>query len=298
MPVKIYNIDKNRTETEKINALGCMKFLYENPAGALTAWALVKRRAFSSLFGAWADSRASAKIIEKFILENEIDAGEFLKDFKNFSTFNEFFTRALHDGARPVESPENESAISFPSDGRHLAITNISKCDSFYIKGEKFNLSEFLGSKELAKRFENGSALISRLSPVDYHRFHSPISGEIAARRLIKGSLYSVNPIALRKKLSIFWKNKRILNIIESPVFGMVAFVEIGATNVGGIENFCDVGASVKRGDVLGTFKFGASCVMTIFEKKVNFISPLLENSAKNTECYARTGVLAGEIKE
>lgn len=299
MPVKIYNIEKKRIESESVSALGAMRFLYENPAGALATWALVKRKFFSSVFGVWASSPMSAKVVEKFILKNEIDTAEMLKDFKNFSTFNEFFTRALRDDARPLENPDNVRAISFPSDGRHLAIENISLCDNFYIKGEKFNLEEFLGSAELAGRFEGGSALISRLSPVDYHRFHSPISGEIVARRLVNGHLYSVNPIALRKKLSIFWKNKRILNIVESPVFGMVAFVEIGATNVGGIENYCEVGSKVKRGEVLGTFKFGASCVMTIFEggKKIKFIEPLLENSAKNIECYARTGRLVGEVE-
>ena len=109
--------------------------------------------------------------------------------------------------------------------------------------------------------------LISRLSPMDYHRFHYPVSGEIAARRNVRGMLYSVSPIALAKKLSILWENRRVLNLIETDGMGLCAFAEIGATNVGTIVNFDGVSARVKRGAEAGLFHFGGSCVATIFER-------------------------------
>ena len=139
--------------------------------------------------------------------------------------------------------------------------------------------------------------LISRLCPLDYHRFHYPVSGVIAARRVINGALYSVSPIALSKNLEIFWQNRRVLNLFETEEFGLVAFVEIGATNVGSIVNFDNPSANVARGSEAGFFKFGGSCVATIFEKSANikWISELEEMSAKSIEVYAKVNSLCGK---
>ena len=94
----------------------------------------------------------------------------------------------------------------------------------------------YYGSAKIAKPFTDGSAVISRLCPVDYHRFHFPISGKPTIPELINGSLFSVNPIALRKKISIFWQNKRYLSFIEETPIGRVAIFLIGATCVGSVK--------------------------------------------------------------
>ncbi len=296
MSIKIFNIHTSKFEEEKVCAEGSLRFLYESQLGGVAVWSIFKRCFFSRLCGLWADSPRSRTATSKFIADNAIDISEFLDKPSSFKTFNDFFTRQLIETARPVCEVDNPNAISFPSDGRHLLIENVSLSDSFYAKSVKFDLSSFLASDSLAKRFENASMLISRLSPLDYHRFHYPISGEIVARKVLSGSLFSVSPIALSKRLSIFWENARVLNLIESPDFGVCAFVEIGATNVGTIVNFHQLGERISRGEQAGMFKFGGSCVVTLIsqENKIKWNQKLIEMSQQNIECYARVNTLAG----
>ena len=296
MSIKLFNIQKGEFENENVCAESFMRFLYGTQIGKLTIWAIFKRLFFSRLCGCWADSTRSRKSIMKFIADNKIDILECKNPPSTYKTFNDFFTRELADGKRPIAEPENANVVSFPSDGRHLLIENISQQETFYAKGTKFNLAGFLGDEKLASRFENGTMLISRLAPVDYHRFHYPISGEIVARKLINGKLFSVSPIALSKRLSIFWENKRIVNLIESQEFGVCAFVEIGATNVGSIENFGKLGEIAKRGEQAGLFRFGGSCVVTIFpkENKIQWNEALKKYSPQSIECYAKANQFAG----
>ena len=208
MGIKIYNLEKEKFEEEKVCAEGLMRLLYEKRIGSFMVWVLFKRAFFSRLCGLWADSRRSAKAVFKFIEDNGINTDEMLYAPSNFKTFNEFFTRALADGARPLADCD----VSFPADGRHLLVKNASESDVFFIKGRRFDLSGFLGDAALAERFRGADMLISRLCPADYHRFHYPVSGEIAARKEISGALFSVSPIALVPRLSVLWENKRILN--------------------------------------------------------------------------------------
>lgn len=295
MSIKLYNLITREEIFERVPAEAFMRFLYGNPAGSLALWALFKRALFSKICGAWASSPSSRRAIAAFIEKNGIDMSDVPQS--SFKNFNEFFTRALKPGARAPQEPLNENAISFPSDGRHLLVRDVRSCDVFYAKGSKFNISAFLGDKSLAETFDGADMLISRLAPVDYHRFHFPMSGEIAARKSIAGDLYSVSPIALSGRLSILWQNKRVLNMVQTPKFGFYAFVEIGATNVGGIVNTRRVGDFVARGDEAGYFNFGGSCIITIFPKrKIIWDQSLEKMSSSGIECYAKAGMKAGEF--
>lgn len=295
MAIEIYNSETGCVEAEDVCQEGFLRFLYSNPAGRLLLWALVKRRAFSGAFGMWASSPISRPAVMRFIDAHGIRVGEMLKRPSAFRSFNDFFTRELKPGARPVSGGAND--ISFPADGRHLAVADVSASDTFYAKGQKFRLESFLGSPELAARFEGGAMLISRLSPLDYHRFHFPVSGIVEARRLIGGFLYTVSPIALRRNIGYLAENKRMLNLISLENGGMCAMVEIGATNVGSIVQLSGVGGAVRRGDCKGYFQFGGSCVATIFERGLaKFSDALLECSEKPIEYYARANSKAGEL--
>ena len=299
MSIKIFNIHTSRYENENVCAEKSLRLMYESFAGRAMTFAIFKRIFFSKICGMWADSPRSRKTVAKFIADNSIDIGEFKNSPSTYKTFNDFFTRELRESARPIAEESNPRAISFPSDGRHLLVRDISMSDSFYAKGRRFNMSEFLGDESLGRRFEHGDMLISRLSPLDYHRFHYPVSGEIVARKTINGALFSVSPIALIQRLSIFWENRRILNLIDSPEFGLCAFVEIGATNVGTIENFGKLGEVVGRGSQAGLFRFGGSCVVTIFPQsdRIEWNGKLAEMSLQNIECYAKVNSLAGILK-
>lgn len=298
MGIKIFDLKTSKFCEEKVCAEAFMRFLYESAAGRAATFSVFRRLFFSRLCGLWADSASSAKAVAKFVADNAMDESEFAVPVSDYKTFNEFFTRELADGARPLAEPDSDGAVGFPSDGRHLLVRNASKNDFFYVKGARFDFAKFLGDEVLARRFDGGDMLVSRLCPTDYHRFHYPISGEIAARKNIDGTLFSVSPIALTKRLSIFWENKRILNLIDSPKFGMCAFVEIGATNVGSIENFGAIGDYAERGRQAGMFRFGGSCVATLFPPscKIEWNEKLVEMGAKGIECYARANELAGRL--
>ena len=298
MGIKIFDISLNKFFEERVPAEAFMRFLYGNPAGRFALWLMFKRAAFSKICGAWAASARSKKAVLPFVEKYGIDTSEMACPPAEFACFNDFFTRPLKPGARAPENAGDGRTVSFPSDGRHLLIENVSAADSFYAKGQRFDMPSFFGDKKLAESFGAADMLISRLAPVDYHRFHFPVSGIIAARRAISGALYSVSPIALVRRLRVLWENRRVLNIIENQELGFCAFVEIGATNVGSIVNFAEVGDYVERGDTAGYFNFGGSCVVSIFPRgKIAWNSTLREMSRAGVECYARAGRAAGTLK-
>jgi phosphatidylserine decarboxylase len=289
-PISYYDRYSRSVKTEKIFGERWLRFAYENPVGRLAVWLIAKRRLFSWYYGIKMNDSKSEMLIIKFIADYDIDATEFAKSAFQFKTFNEFFYRALKPEARPID-PSGDTAV-FPADGRHLAFPDVARAEGFYVKGAKFTLEELLGDRALAGRFSGGAMLISRLCPTDYHRFHFPVSGIPGEARLVRGSLYSVSPIALRQQILYLVRNKRFVTLIESPRFGTVAMIEVGATNVGSIvqEGYipCE---SVAKGAEKGLFAFGGSCVITLFEKgRIAFDKDLIEQSAGFVETYARMG--------
>jgi phosphatidylserine decarboxylase len=225
-----------------------------------------------------------------------VDEGEFADAPDSFLTFNEFFYRKLKPQARPIAADDN--TIVFPADGRHLVLPDIAACEDFFIKGVRFDLATLLGDANEAKRYEHGSMLISRLCPVDYHRFHFPCDGVPSVAKQINGPLYSVSPIALSKRPSILWENKREITTLRTPRLGDVLLLEVGATCVGSIVQTFTPDAAITKGDEKGYFRFGGSCFITIFEPgKIRFTDDLIEHSRAGREVYARMGDVAAKAQ-
>ncbi|MFQ3168314.1 MAG: phosphatidylserine decarboxylase [Limisphaerales bacterium] len=240
------------------------------------------------------DTLSSSLKIKPFIEQYGLDEGEFAEPLDDYNSFNEFFYRKLKPSARPVDAAAD--SVVFPADGRHLAFADITVETNFFVKGQSFDLGQFLGDTGLAKRYDGGSMLLSRLCPVDYHRFHFPCAGVPGPPNFINGWLYSVNPIALITRPSIFWENKRVVTAIESPALGQVQFVEIGATMVGSIRQTYAPDATMAKGSEKGYFAFGGSSVAVLFEKgRIEFDADLLENTANGLETYARVGERMGQ---
>ncbi len=291
-PIAFFNRLTRCIETEAVYGEGYLRFTYESPLGALPLHALVKRAAFSSWYGHRMDSPASRAKIAPFLAAYGLDTDEFADAPDSFRSFNEFFYRKLKPQARPIASGENE--VVFPADGRHLVLPNIAACDDFFIKGVRFDLTALLRDATKAKHFAHGSMLISRLCPVDYHRFHFPSDGTPWAAKQINGPLYSVSPIALRKRPSILWENKREITVLRTPKLGDVLLLEIGATCVGSIVQTFVPDTSIRKGAEKGYFRFGGSCFITIFEPgKIRFADDLIEHSCAGREVYARMGDVA-----
>lgn len=279
---------------EKVYGENFLSFLYGGSSiGNFVKNLISKVPFFSYLYGVCQNHSLSKRKVLPFIKKYEINTEEFLKDPNSFSSFNDFFIRELKKGARPIALSRKD--FSAPADARYLAFQSIAETDGFLVKGKKFTLSTLLNNPSLAKRYENGSLLLARLCPVDYHRFHFPCDGIASKPSLINGCLYSVNPIALRQNISIFQENKRNITEIDSQVFGLIQYVEVGATFVGSIHETFQEGP-VKKGDEKGYFSFGGSALILLFEPgKILFDEDLLKNTKEGLETLCVMGERIGK---
>lgn len=288
-PIRYYDRYDKTIKTEKVYGERWLRLAYDNPVGRLAVWMFIRRRFFSLYYGWKMNQRGSDMLIYKFVAEYDVDVSEFAKSPFDFQTFNQFFHRALKPESRPIA--QGAGVAVMPADGRHLAFHDVDTTPGFYVKGAKFTLAELLGDEKLAERFSRGSMLISRLCPSDYHRFHFPASGIPAEARLVNGWLYSVSPIALRRNIRYLVMNKRFITLIDTPEFGNIAMIEVGATNVGSILQTFTPKQAVVKGVEKGLFAFGGSCVITLFsEGRILFDADLLEQSSRCIESYARMG--------
>ena len=301
-PIRYLDRATRTLKLERIYGERWLRFAYENPVGRFFVWLLVRRAIFSKWYGWKMNHRASAMRVLKFISDYDVDVDDFAKSAFDYKTFNEFFFRALKPTARPIAPGERVAVL--PADGRHLAFPDVDAATGFYVKGAKFTLAELLGEdarpegqRELAQKFTGGAMLISRLCPVDYHRFHFPVAGLPAESRLINGWLYSVSPVALRRNLHSLVENKREITLLESALFGPVVLIEVGATNVGAIRQSFLPGRAVAKGDEKGLFAFGGSCVITLFQRgRIRFDADLVASGAECIEVYAKMGDRLGEV--
>lgn len=299
--IVFHNRYSGQDEVEQVYGEAYLRWIYGNPLGRLTLEGVVKRAWFSRWFGWRMDRASSRKKIKPFIRNYQLDEDAFLKPADAFESFNDFFSRQLKADARPVD-PDPASVV-FPADGRHLALQDVGKADGFFVKGQTFDLKALLGDAGLAEKYARGTLILSRLCPVDYHRFHFPCAGvpdsPRQAPRLLSGPLYSVSPIALRDRLSILWENKRYLTVLHSDDFGDVLILEIGATCVGSVVHTHVPGQYTPKGGEKGYFRFGGSSVITLFEPgQIQLAEDLLENSAQGKELYAHIGDVMGQARQ
>ena len=291
-PIKYLNRETGAMETEKVYGEGFLRWAYGNPLGKIALHSFVKRPFFSKWYGRRMNAPKTTAKIAPFLETYGLDASDFEKSPDKFTSFNDFFFRKLKPSARPIA----DSPIVLPADGRHLGFAKASDIESVFVKGQKFDIAGLLGSTELARKYEDGPLLLSRLCPVDYHRFHFPCAGTPGETRTVNGPLFSVSPLALRQQLSYLWQNKRTITELVTADFGTVICMEIGATCVGSIHQTFTPGKPVKKGAEKGYFAFGGSSTLLLFEPgTVTLASDLIESSHKMTELYAKIGTEAGQ---
>jgi phosphatidylserine decarboxylase len=259
-----------KTFTEQVYGGGFLKLLYGNSLVArllyYTLLPLLTHFTLFSRFYGWLQRRpASKKKVLPFIQKYGVDSSEFLDPPDSFDSFNAFFIRHLKPTARPIDQDPMEAIL--PADARFLFHQQIGDCSGFVVKGQKFELSTFLQDRPLAERYTNGSMVMARLCPTDYHRYHFPCDCVPSAPKLINGYLSSVNPIALKRNIDIFSENKRIVTTLKTQDFGTVIVVQVGATNVGSIHCTYRPEKPYCKGDEMGYFSFGGSSLILLFEE-------------------------------
>lgn len=293
--IHFFNRYTQRMEQERVYGAAWMCWTYCNPFGRLALKAFVKRPFFSRWYGWRMNRSVSRRKILPFIRTYGLDVAEFADPPYTYRSFNEFFYRRLKPEARPVDADPN--AVVFPADARHLGFPDASKIDGVFVKGQRFDLARLLGDAELANRYTHGTVVLSRLCPVDYHRFHFPVAGNPSETVMLNGPLYSVNPIALRRNLAYLWENRRTLTMLATERIGTVLMLEIGATNVGSIVQTFTANTPAAKGDEKGYFEFGGSSTLLLFEPgRVQLAEDLVRHSQNQLELYARVGDRLGTI--
>jgi phosphatidylserine decarboxylase len=292
-PIRYFNRHTGNLETEQVYGEGFLRWTYGHPLGAISLNAFVKRPFFSSWYGHRMSTAKSAARVAPFIARYGLDPNDFADSPNSFQSFNEFFYRKLKPSARPIDPDPHR--VVFPADGRHLGFAKASEIRGVFVKGQRFDLPTLLGDADLAARYADGSLVLSRLCPVDYHRFHFPAAGIPGPTRTIAGPLFSVSPIALRQRLDYLWTNKRTITELKTEQFGTVLCMEIGATCVGTIQQTFNPRETVNKGAEKGYFAFGGSSTLMLFEPgAIELENDLLEHSSQQVELYARVGTRMG----
>jgi phosphatidylserine decarboxylase len=205
-----------------------------------------------------------------------------------FTSFDDFFTRALRDEARPID-PDPRVIVS-PADGR---LESMGRVDgrTFRIKGSDYRVQDLVGSADEAARYEGGGGCVVYLSPRDYHRVHSPVDGAIACVRSMPGDYFPVNSVGMRHVRNLLARNRRVAIAIDTADLGRVTVVMVAAMIVGRI-TVCGIDArdvpfgdhpfepkrAIARGEELGAFHLGSTAVV------------LLEKRALERWCIATDG--------
>lgn len=243
-----------------------------------------------SKLGGWVlDSSISRCLIPGFIKSHHLSLRQWEK--QEFSSYNDFFTRKLKDGQRPIAG-EEEAFIS-PCDGK-LSVYPITKGGRFAIKHTSYTVTSLLKNRKLAKRFEEGYAMVFRLTVDDYHRYCYIDDGVKSSNYRIPGVLHTVNPAANDVE-PIYKENTREYCLLHTNHFGTLLVMEVGALMVGKIHNYHGA-CRVSRGQEKGRFEFGGSTIIVLCEQgKVSVDRDLLRNSRDGYETLVRMGEAIGK---
>ncbi|WP_163370726.1 archaetidylserine decarboxylase [Endozoicomonas acroporae] len=208
---------------------------------------------------------------------------------EEYRHFNDFFTRSLKDGARPL--PEDPEMIVSPADGVISQIGDIKNGRIFQAKGHDYSLVELLGGDlELGQEFMGGKFATIYLSPKDYHRVHIPAAGSLHKMVHVPGRLFSVNQGTVENIPNLFARNERVVSIFDTE-YGPMAVIMVGAINVASIETvwaglvtpqrgqvatttYGEASQSVElsRGDELGRFKLGSTAIVLFGKNQIEWL--------------------------
>ncbi len=255
-----------------------MKFVLEEPG---LSWTI----SFVEERGKFMDSPESAKIIKQWLADTSLGNDDFELPPEGFKSFNEFFTRDIKPGARPIDNADDDSILVSPADGVINMIANQLELNKpIPTKGNMtMSLNALLNNSEYAHGFIGGSAMAVFLMPDNYHHYHSPVSGSIVEScedvgdRLfgMPDMLDMINNgnVGYDKDYSVFENFRHGYFIIKTEKYGLIAMVPIGLQTVGSVVFEADYKKvnsenpkKIYKGEKLGHFAYGGSTVLLIFE--------------------------------
>ncbi|KXG48109.1 Phosphatidylserine decarboxylase-related protein [Penicillium griseofulvum] len=245
----------------------------------------------------------SHRQIKGFIEFYGIDMSQFEpSDPESYPTFEDFFIRKHRKGTRPIYAETDPSKAVVAADSRVVVYPTVEKARALWIKGSDFTIANLIKDDHLADVWENGAVASFRLSPQDYHRYHSPVEGKVKWYKQIPGDYFQVDPVALHSSVNILTENARSCVCIESEAFGNVLFVAIGATDVGTVKIHDELqtnGHHVKKGEEIGLFQFGGSSILVAFEKgRIQFDDDLESLSCQQIMTDVEVGQSLGQASK
>jgi len=237
----------------------------------------------------------AAKEINQWMQDPQTHIRDFVIPNEGYQTFNEFFTRQLRPGARPIAAVDDDSVVVSPADSELNMINSIlAENSKIKTKGnQKLGVKDLLNSYADWKDFLYGTALSCVLLPTDYHHYHAPVTGQLIHSEIVPGIFFGVEDAPMwfhqgnvgdsDADFSIFEQFHRGVFIFQTKSFGNVAMVAVGLNTISGIGfemnsvNFLkqyinaspETPVEVFKGDLLGYFKYGGSLTMLLFEKDV-----------------------------
>ncbi len=218
-------------------------------------------------------------------------------DYKQYASFNDFFTRALKPGVRPIAEDPNAivsvSPIVSPVDGVISELGDIRETQLLQAKGVDYELSDLIGgNRSYEHAFNSGHFFTAYLAPKDYHRVHMPISGHLLEMTYVPGSLFSVNPVSVRGVPGLFARNERIICLFGTHL-GLMAMVLVGAMIVGSIQtvwhgvvtssrnkklqrwDYRDQKIVLERGQEMGRFLIGSTVILLFTLNEMQWLENL-----------------------
>lgn len=220
---------------------------------------LSSRKWISRLMGRFSHSRGSRAIIPFFAKSYGIPLHEAGKQIGDYRTLNEFFTRRLKPGMRPLH--KEPGALISPVDALVTFMGVIQDGTLLNVKGQDYSLSELLNHSPRLEAYKHGYAFVLYLSPTDYHRIHAPVTGKKLESDHIRGRVYPVHDFSMRHIRTVLSRNERLITYI-SHAYGELALVKVGAMNVSSIKYTDEAAASWEQGDDLAYFEFGSTVVL------------------------------------
>lgn len=182
------------------------------------------------------------------------------RDLGDFASLQQFFQRSLRAGARPVAATE----LVWPCDGRIVTVGPVRGSRIEQVKGNDYDLADLLGDRDLAAALADGQQATIYLAPGDYHRVHTPFAAKVQRVAAIPGTLFPVNPPAVRCIRNLFARNSRHVFDCLLGDGRRGAVVMVGAFNVGGTSVTAQPGTTVRAGDELGRFGFGSTAIAIV----------------------------------
>lgn len=235
---------------------------------------LLPQHRLSRMVGRLAQSRRASKpFIRWFAKRYKVDMSEAAEEnLSSYATFNDFFTRDLKPGVRPL--PESTTAVISPADGCISELGEISHNRILQAKGQSYSVEALLAcSDEISKQFLDGHFATVYLSPRDYHRVHMPVAGTLQSMTYVPGKLFSVNQTTAAAVPNLFARNERLICIFDTSA-GLMALVLVGAMIVAGIETVWS-GRVVPAQADLKINKTTNDIVVTDFQKQLSSQTPI-----------------------